>query len=61
MQLVQAHLADRVSTAQADGPADSLLKCLCADRAQQELGPLWCLDWHGYMLMGHVCINVCKF
>ena len=60
MQLVQAHLADSVSTTQADGPTNSLLKSLCADRAQQELRPLWCLHWHGCMLMGQVCVNISK-
>lgn len=60
MQLVQAHLADSMSTAQADGPANSLFKRLRADWAQQELRPLWGLHWHVYMSMGRVCVSVCK-
>lgn len=59
MQLVQAHFADGVSAAQADGPTDSLLKRLRADRAQQELCPLWCLHWHDLYGDGtRVCVNV---
>lgn len=61
VQLVQAHFADGVSTAQADGPANSLLERLRADRAQQELCPLWRLHWHGLYGDGTrvcVCVNV---
>lgn len=58
MQLVQAHLADSVSTAQTDGPADSFFKRLRADWAQQELGPLGCLHWHGCVRMGHVYVKL---
>lgn len=47
-----------MSTAQANGATNSLFKCLCADWAQQELCPLWCLHWHGYTLLGQVCVNV---
>lgn len=70
MQLVQAHFADGVPAAQADGPADSLLERLRADRAQQELCPLWRLHWHGLYDDGTrvsvgVCVggrvSVCKF
>lgn len=61
MQLVQAHFADGVSAAQADGPPDSLLERLRADRAQQELRPLWRLHWHDLYGDGTrvcVCVNV---
>lgn len=63
MQLVQAHFADGVSAAQADGSADSLLERLRADRAQQELCPLWRLHWHGLYGGGTrvyacVCLNL---
>lgn len=46
MQLVQAHLADSVAAAKADGPPHCLLERLRADGTQQELGPLWRLDRH---------------
>lgn len=46
MQLVQAHLADGVAAAEADGPPYRLLERLRADGTQQELGPLRRLDRH---------------
>lgn len=57
MQLVEAHLADGVTAAQTDGPADALFKRLRADGAQQELGPLGRLHWHGCVLTGQVYVK----
>lgn len=46
VQLVQAHLADGVAAAEADGSSHRLLERLRADGTQQEFGPLRRLDGH---------------
>lgn len=54
VQLVQAHLADSVATAEAYGPPHRLLERLRADGTQQELGPLRRLDGHRHRNGLHV-------
>lgn len=46
VQLVQAHLANGVAAAEADGSPHRLFERLRADGTQQELGPLRRLDRH---------------
>lgn len=48
MELIQAHLADSVATAQADGLSDRLVEGLSANWAGEEIRPLRSLHRHRF-------------
>lgn len=48
VQFIEAHLADGVAAAQTDGLPDRFVESLSADRAGEEIRPLWSLHRHRF-------------